>query len=57
MAAAGEPCAVTVSTAMAGRGTDIIVEPEVDERIVEACVETGASRRESRGCGRLSMRL
>ena len=37
--AAGEPGAVTVSTAMAGRGTDIIVEPEVDERIVEACVE------------------
>ena len=40
VAAAGEPGAVTVSTAMAGRGTDIIVESDVDERIVEACVET-----------------
>ena len=48
VAAAGEPGAVTVSTAMAGRGTDIIVEPEVDERIVEACVET-ALRGVSRG--------
>ena len=40
VAAAGEPGAVTVSTAMAGRGTDIIVGPEVDEQIVSACVET-----------------
>ena len=48
VAAAGEPGAVTVSTAMAGRGTDIIVEPEVDERIVATCVET-ARRSMSRG--------
>ena len=39
VAAAGEPGAVTVSTAMAGRGTDIIVGPEVDDQIVSACVE------------------
>ena len=48
VAAAGEPGAVTVSTAMAGRGTDIIVGPEVDEQIVSACVET-ARRSVSRG--------
>ncbi len=46
--AAGETGAVTVSTAMAGRGTDIIVGPEVDERIVEASVEM-ARRGVSRG--------
>ena len=48
VAAAGEPGAVTVSTAMAGRGTDIIVGPEVDEQTVSACVET-ARRSVSRG--------
>ena len=48
VAAAGELGAVTVSTAMAGRGTDIIVGPEVDDRIVSACVDV-ARRGVSRG--------
>ena len=44
VAGAGEPCAVTVSTAMAGRGTDIIVGPEVDDRIVAGVRRIGAAQ-------------
>ena len=43
VASAGEPGAVTVSTAMAGRGTDIVVESDVDARIAAACVEMARS--------------
>jgi preprotein translocase subunit SecA len=37
--AAGNFGAVTVATNMAGRGTDILLEPGLDERITDGCVE------------------
>ena len=37
VAQAGRPGAVTVSTSMAGRGTDIVLEPGLDQQILGAC--------------------
>ena len=36
---AGEFGAVTVATNMAGRGTDIVLDPELEQRLVARCVE------------------
>ena len=37
--AAGDSCAVTVATNMAGRGTDILLEPSLDLRIAAKCAD------------------
>ena len=49
VASAGEFGAVTVSTGMAGRGTDIIVAPEVDAKIAARLCANGAEREKSLG--------
>ena len=49
VARAGEFGAVTVSTGMAGRGTDIIVSDDIDSRIAESLGHTTYHGEESRG--------
>ena len=45
VAAAGRFGAVTVSTGMAGRGTDIIPAPDADARVIAACADLALAER------------